>query len=87
MAKLLDPTRTYNESQVTTPMNIRATLWATSTAVADRFRVWNQGNVTNIRAFVPLETMFGYATDIRSLSSAALVFNGVSHFEQVPQTF
>ena len=45
----------------------------------------SKGNVTNIRAFVPLETMFGYATDIRSLSSGRASYSmEPSHFEQVP---
>ena len=44
-----------------------------------------KGNDTIIRAFVPLETMFGYATDIRSLSSGRASYSmEPSHFEQVP---
>lgn len=45
----------------------------------------SKGNVTVIKAFVPLETMFGYATDIRSLSSGRASYSmEPSHFEQVP---
>ena len=45
----------------------------------------SKGNVTIIKAFVPLETMFGYATDIRSLSSGRASYSmEPSHFEQVP---
>ena len=44
-----------------------------------------KGNLCNIRAFIPLETMFGYATDIRSLSSGRASYSmEPSHFEQVP---
>ena len=45
----------------------------------------SKGNVTVIKANVPLETMFGYATDIRSLSSGRASYSmEPSHFEQVP---
>ena len=38
-----------------------------------------------ITAHVPLETMFGYATDIRSLSKGRASYSmEPSHFEQVP---
>ncbi|MDY6068253.1 MAG: elongation factor G [Opitutales bacterium] len=44
-----------------------------------------KGNVCTINAFVPLETMFGYATDVRSLSSGRASYSmEPSHFEQVP---
>ncbi|MFI3290618.1 MAG: elongation factor G [Opitutales bacterium] len=44
-----------------------------------------KGNVCTVRAFVPLETMFGYATDVRSLSSGRASYSmEPSHFEQVP---
>lgn len=44
-----------------------------------------KGNDTIIKANVPLETMFGYATDIRSLSSGRASYSmEPSHFEQVP---
>ena len=44
-----------------------------------------KGKVCNIRANVPLETMFGYATDVRSLSSGRASYSmEPSHFEQVP---
>ncbi len=45
----------------------------------------SKGNVCNIKANIPLETMFGYATDIRSLSSGRASYSmEPSHFEQVP---
>ena len=41
--------------------------------------------ITNITAFVPLESMFGYATDVRSLSKGRASFTmEPSHFERVP---
>ncbi|MDR2738067.1 MAG: elongation factor G [Puniceicoccales bacterium] len=44
-----------------------------------------KNNLTVICAFVPLETMFGYATDVRSLSKGRATYTmEPSHFEQVP---
>jgi elongation factor G len=38
-----------------------------------------------VNALVPLETMFGYATDIRSLSKGRASYSmEPSHFDQVP---
>ena len=46
-----------------------------------------KGTVCNIQALVPLETMFGYSTDMRSLSSGRATFSmEPSHFEQVPNS-
>ena len=45
-----------------------------------------RGNVCVIDANVPLENMFGYSTDMRSLSSGSADYSMTpSHFEQVPQ--
>jgi len=44
-----------------------------------------KNNLCTVRAFVPIETMFGYATDVRSLSSGRASYTmEPSHFEQVP---
>lgn len=44
-----------------------------------------KGDLVNVLAFVPLETMFGYATDVRSLSKGRASYSmEPSHFEQVP---
>ena len=44
-----------------------------------------KGNDTVISAYVPLETMFGYATDVRSLSSGRASYSMTpDHFDQVP---
>ena len=44
-----------------------------------------KGNLTTITAHVPLETMFGYATDVRSLSKGRASYSmEPSHFEKVP---
>ena len=46
-----------------------------------------RGNACIIQAFVPLENMFGYSTDMRSLSSGRADYSMTpSHFEQVPQS-
>ena len=46
----------------------------------------SRGTVCIIDAFVPLENMFGYSTDMRSLSSGRADYSMTpSHFDQVPQ--
>ena len=46
----------------------------------------NKDNVCIIHSEVPLEELFGYATDIRSLSKGRAVYNmEPSHFERVPE--
>lgn len=46
----------------------------------------SRGNVCILDAFVPLENMFGYSTDMRSLSSGRADYSMTpSHFDQVPQ--
>ena len=45
----------------------------------------SKGNVTRIAAHVPLEQMFGYSTDVRSLSKGRASYSmEPSHFEPVP---
>jgi elongation factor G len=45
----------------------------------------NKNNMVLVHAFVPLETMFGYATQVRSLSKGRASYTmEPSHFEQVP---
>jgi elongation factor G len=47
--------------------------------------IGNKANASIITAFVPLETMFGYSTDVRSISKGrASYVMEPSHFEQVP---
>ncbi|MDR0340528.1 MAG: elongation factor G [Puniceicoccales bacterium] len=47
----------------------------------------NKGGLCAIFAFVPLEAMFGYATDVRSLSKGRASYSmEPSHFAQVPQS-
>lgn len=46
-----------------------------------------RGNLAIVNAFVPLETMFGYATDVRSLSKGRASYSmEPSHFDQVPSS-
>ena len=43
------------------------------------------GNATTIRAIVPLSEMFGYATDVRSMTQGRGSFTMTfSHYEEVP---
>jgi elongation factor G len=45
------------------------------------------GNAQVIRSFVPLAEMFGYATDIRSMSQGRATFHmEFDHYEEVPQS-
>lgn len=47
----------------------------------------SKGNATIVTAFVPLEMMFGYATDIRSLTKGRASYSMEPlHFEQVPSS-
>jgi len=47
----------------------------------------NRGILTVIECFVPLETMSGYATDVRSLSKGRADYSmNPSHFEPVPSS-
>jgi elongation factor G len=47
----------------------------------------SRGTVCIIDSFVPLENMFGYSTDMRSLSSGRADYSMTpSHFDQVPQS-
>lgn len=49
--------------------------------------IGSKGTVCIINAHVPLETMFGYATDVRSLSKGRASYSmEPSHFEQVPSS-
>ncbi len=44
------------------------------------------GGVTAVKAFVPLATMFGYATDLRSMTQGRGTFTmEFDHYEQLPQ--
>ena len=46
-----------------------------------------KGKLAIVNAFVPLETMFGYATDVRSLSKGRASYSmEPSHFDQVPSS-
>jgi elongation factor G len=45
------------------------------------------GNAQVVRAIVPLAEMFGYATDIRSMSQGRATFHmEFDHYEEVPQS-
>ena len=45
------------------------------------------GNTQVVKAIVPLSEMFGYATDIRSMSQGRASFHmDFDHYEEVPQS-
>ena len=45
----------------------------------------SKNELASVNSIVPLETMFGYATDVRSLSKGRASYSmETSHFEQVP---
>ena len=45
------------------------------------------GNAQVVQAAVPLSQMFGYATDIRSMSQGRATFHmDFNHYEEVPQS-
>ena len=45
------------------------------------------GNAQVVNAIVPLSQMFGYATDIRSMSQGRATFHmDFDHYEEVPQS-
>ena len=72
--------------EVTVPEEYQGDLWATSTAGAATSRAWSSAKApASSPPLVPLETMFGYATDIRSLSKGRASYSmEPSHFNQVP---
>ena len=59
---------------------------ATSTAAADSSRARRTaGTTTVVRAFVPLAEMFGYATDLRSMTQGRASYSmELSHYAEVP---
>ena len=70
----------------------RRTTWATSSATSIRRRAQVEGHEParamrrSSAAIVPLAEMFGYATDVRSLSQGRASFNmEPSHYEEVPR--
>jgi elongation factor G len=45
------------------------------------------GNAQSVKAMVPLSEMFGYATDLRSMSQGRATFTmQFDHYEEVPQS-
>ena len=72
--------------EVTTPEAYQGDLIGDLTRRRGRIQNMQVGNkATHISAMVPLETMFGYATDLRSLSRGRANYSmEPSHFEDVP---
>jgi elongation factor G len=47
----------------------------------------SQGSTSVVRAHVPLATMFGYATDLRSMTQGRATYSmEFSHYDDVPAT-
>lgn len=71
---------------ITTPEEFAGTI--TGNICAKRGRVTGmepQGNAQVIRGFVPLANMFGYATELRNVSSGRATFTmQFEHYEALP---
>jgi elongation factor G len=82
-AVLLEP---IMKVEVTTPEEYQGDIMGDLNRRRGRIQeMSSKGNVCIISAQVPLETMFGYATDVRSLSKGRASYSmEPSHFEQVP---
>ncbi len=82
-AVLLEP---IMKVEVTTPEEYQGDIMGDLNRRRGRIQeMGSKGNVCIINAQVPLETMFGYATDVRSLSKGRASYSmEPSHFEQVP---
>ena len=72
--------------EVSTPEEYQGELMGDLNRRRGQIRESNTRNSCIIDAFVPLENMFGYSTDMRSLSSGRADYSMTpSHFDQVPQ--
>ena len=82
-AALLEP---IMKVEVTTPEEYQGDIMGDLNRRRGRIQeMGSKGNVCIVNAQVPLETMFGYATDVRSLSKGRASYSmEPSHFEPVP---
>ena len=72
--------------EVSTPDEYQGELMGDLNRRRGQIKEWKREAPCVIEAFVPLENMFGYSTDMRSLSSGRADYSMTpSHFEQVPQ--
>jgi elongation factor G len=73
--------------EVTTPEEYQGDIMGDINRRRGRSRAWRQGGACDHHTHVPLEMLFGYVTDIRSLSKGrASASITPSHFEQVPNS-
>ena len=81
---LLEPVM---DVEVVTPEEYRARSSATSTAAAaGSSRMEARGSAQVIRANVPLGQMFGYATDVRSMTQGRATYTmQFARYEEVPR--
>src|SRR6266516_2852987 len=83
--KLLEPVMAV---EVTTPEDYLGDVIGNLNSRRGRVESMNPiGNAQVVKAIVPLSEMFGYATDIRSMSQGRATFHmDFSHYEEVPQS-
>jgi elongation factor G len=83
--KLLEPTMLV---EVTTPEDYLGDVMGNLNSRRGRVEGMEPvGNAQVIRAMVPLAEMFGYATDLRSMSQGRATFHmEFDHYEEVPQS-
>src|SRR5581483_8983878 len=81
--KLLEPTMAV---EVTTPDEYLGDVTGNLSSRRGRVEAMNQaGNAQVLRALVPLSEMFGYATDLRSMSQGRADFSmQCDRYEEVP---
>jgi elongation factor G len=81
--KLLEPVM---KVEVTTPVEYQGDVIGDLNRRRGHIQNMDSKNeLASVNSIVPLETMFGYATDVRSLSKGRASYSmETSHFEQVP---
>ena len=72
--------------EVSTPDEYQGELWRSNRRRGQIQGMETRGTACVIDAFVPLENMFGYSTDMRCSLRRADYSMTPSHFEQVPQS-
>jgi len=83
--KLLEPVMSV---EVTTPEEYLGDVMGNLNSRRGRIESMNPlGNTQVVKAFVPLSQMFGYSTDLRSMSQGRATFHmDFDHYEEVPQS-
>jgi elongation factor G len=83
--KLLEPVMSV---EVTTPDDYLGDVIGNLNSRRGRIESMNPvGNAQVVKAMVPLSEMFGYSTDLRSMSQGRATFHmDFAHYEEVPQS-